>query len=138
MLQAKNLRIHHLMHYGINKMYHSLYEKYFWKGMYSDVVNFTNSCCRCITNKPQRIPLVPFHNSFIPTRSGEFLSLDFVEPFDNRFHILTVIDQFSKHLRLYPLKQITAMNIVQAIFDYVTTFRRPKLILSDRHTSSKI
>ena len=50
-LQAKCLRIHYLTHYGIDKTYHSHYEKYFWKGMHSDATNFVNSCHRCITNK---------------------------------------------------------------------------------------
>ena len=136
-LQAKCLRIQHLTHYGIDKTYQSLCKKYYWKGMYSDVVNFINSCQKCIMNKPQRIPQAPFQNTLIPTRPGQFLSLDFVGPFSNDQYILSVIDHFSKHIKLYPLRSITAMNAVHAIFDYITTFGRPELILSDNGTQFK-
>ena len=55
----------------------------------------------------------------------------------NRYHVLTVIDHFSKHLKLDPLRQITAMNTIEAIFDYVTTFGSPELILLDNGSQFK-
>ena len=99
--------------------------------MHFDATNFVNSCPTCITSKPQRTPIAPFQNSFILTRPGQFLSLDFVGMFNNGYRILTLIDHFSKHLKLYPLRQIITMNTVEAIFDCIATFGRPELILSD-------
>lgn len=130
-LREKCIRIHHITHYGIEKTYKNIKKKYFWKGLYSDIVNYVKSCTRCLTNKPQRIPTAPLQNTIIPYRPGQFISLDFVGPFNNGYSIKTAIDHFSKHLRLYPLRNINAMNAVQAMFEYIVTFGHPKMILSD-------
>lgn len=59
-LQAKCMKIHHILHYGIDKTYKNICRKFFWKGLHADVVNFVKSCHTCITNKPQRIPAAHF------------------------------------------------------------------------------
>ena len=46
-------------------------------------------------------------------------------------HILTVIDHFSKFVQLFPVRNITAMNTVNAIFDYISVHGRPEMILTD-------
>lgn len=133
-LKEKCIRIHHLSHLGIDKTYKNILKTYWWKGIFCDVANYVKSCTRCATVKHQRIPTAPFQNSIIPTRPGQLLSLDFVGPFQNGQHILTMIDHFSKHLKLYPLKKITAMNTVHSVFDYVINFGRPEIILADHGT----
>lgn len=136
-LKEKCLKINHFTHLGIDKTFQNLERKYFWRGMYSDVINYVKSCTKCLTIKPQRVPVAPFQKTLIPSRPGQLLSLDFVGPFSNGQHILTVIDHFSKHFKLYPLKKITAMNAVHAIFDYIVTFGRPEMILSDNGSQFK-
>ena len=137
MLKGRCLKISHLTHLGIDKTYQQLSKSYFWRGMYNDVVNYVKSCTRCITIKPQRVPSAPFQKAFIPRRPDQFLSLDFVGPFNNGQYILTMIDHFSKHLKLYTMKKITAMNTVQAIFNYIVTFGRPEMVLSDNGSQFK-
>lgn len=136
-LKDKCLRLAHFAHYGIQKTLKIIQEKYFWKGQYADVVNYVTSCTVCLTSKPQRVPSAPLQNTITPTRPGELLSIDFVGPFKNNFHILTVIDHFSKHLKLFPLRNITAIKAVNAIFEYITTFGRPEIILSDNGSQFK-
>lgn len=111
-LKEKCIRVSHLTHFGIDKTYQNLCRKFFWRGMFADVVNYIKSCDKCLTLKPQRVPVAPLQKTIIPTRPGQLLSLDLVGPFSNGKHILTVIDHFSKHLKLYALKNITAMQVV--------------------------
>lgn len=75
-----------------------LSDKYYWKGIYADIVNFVKSCSTCITSKYHKIPQAPFQSNPIPQHPSDFVSMDLVGPFHNGYHILTVIDRFSKHL----------------------------------------
>lgn len=79
-------------------------------------------------NKPQTIPEAPFQNTLTSKSPDQLTSLDFVGPFKNGFHMMTIIDYFSKH---YLLRYITAMNAVHAMFDSIISFGLPELILSD-------
>lgn len=45
-LREKCIRIHHITHYRIEKTYKNIRKKYFWKGLYSDVVNTVKLCTR--------------------------------------------------------------------------------------------
>ena len=96
--------------------------------MYSNIIDYFKSSTKCITTKPQRVRTSLFQKIPIP---GLCLSLDFVDPFNNGQCILKMIHHFSIHLKLYPVKKITATNTVQAVFDYIVTFGRPERILSD-------
>ena len=68
--------------------------------MFADLTKFVNFCIRYLEVKDQRIPKAPFENSYIPTRSEELLSSDFISPFKNKMYILPVIDHFSKLIQL--------------------------------------
>ena len=82
------MQIYHLSNFGIEKIFWLNSKKYYYKGMFADVTKFVNYCTRGLAVKDQRIPKVPFLNSFIPTRPEEFLSLDFVDPFKNKMYII--------------------------------------------------
>lgn len=130
-LREKALSIAHVPHFGIHKTFKSLSSKYFWKGIYADTVNFVRSCNNCNTSKPHRIPQAPFQNNPIPQHPGDFVSIDLVGPFRNNYHILTIIDRFSRHLQLFPVRTISSQNIIYALFKYISTHGRPSLIHSD-------
>ena len=51
--------------------------------------------------------------------------------FSNGQSILPVIDSFSSHLEFHALKDISFPNIVKRLFNYITTYDRPFVILSD-------
>jgi transposase InsO family protein len=133
-LISKVCRIAHLTHFGVQKTYQIVKDRYFWHGMFVDVQNYVASCTVCITSKIQRIPPAPFQHPIVPTHPNDAISLDLVGPFNNGFHILTVIDLFSRHLELYPLRKIDANSVALKIFKYITTFGRPSLILTDLGT----
>lgn len=48
------------VHLGVKKMFNRLNMKYFWRGMYTDVVNFVKKCDKCSDQvDPMRGPLPP-------------------------------------------------------------------------------
>lgn len=130
-LHSKALRIAHVSHFGIHKTYNFLSETYFWPGMFADTANYVSSCDRCNSVKKHRIPVAPFQNVPVPSFPGEFISMDITGPVSDNWYILTIIDHFSRHLCLYPLKKITAENVVSSLFQYCTVFGKPSMVLSD-------
>ncbi|GFY44998.1 uncharacterized protein LOC105324479 [Trichonephila inaurata madagascariensis] len=67
----------------------------------------------------------------IPTRQGEFISIDIVGLVRSNNYVLTVLDHFSKHVELFRITNIQAPSIARKLFQCITTLRRPGIILSD-------
>ena len=63
-LKEKCMKICHLSHFGIEKTFRLISEKYYWKGMFANVTKFVNSFTRRLAVKNQRIPKAPFQNSY--------------------------------------------------------------------------
>lgn len=130
-LKPKVLRINHLSHFGFRKTFEFIKRKYFWQGMHCDTVNFVASCVKCLQTKHHITPPAPFQPTSRPKFPSEVISIDIVGPFQCGSSILTVIDHFSRHLELFPLKSTTTNIIVQCLLQYFTTFGRPSTMLSD-------
>ena len=133
-LKNKILQLAHHTHFGIAKTYQNLNRKYFWKGSYTDVINFVSSCKICATSKPHRIPKAPLQNSDIPKYPGQYISMDILGPLSNNKYVLTIVDHFSRHLELYALNNITSNAVIKALFQYIATHGRPAKILTDLGT----
>lgn len=130
-LQPKAMKIAHISHYGVQKSFQVLKEKYFWHGMSKDLENYVLSCKNCMTSKSHRIPHAPLQNNPVATHPGDFISMDLVGPFTNGKQILTLIDRFSRHIQLMPLNVTSSQNVVTALFKYICTHGRPSMIHSD-------
>lgn len=57
--------------------------------------------------------------------------MDLVGPFKNGYHILTIIDRFSRYLQPYPIRTISSENIINALFKYTSIHGHPVMIHSD-------
>ncbi|GBM41715.1 Uncharacterized protein K02A2.6 [Araneus ventricosus] len=131
-LQHKALDICHISHTGLDKTYQIVSNRYYWKGVYIDTKNFVLSCDQCIKNKSFTPKHAPPQSNRIPTRPGDYISVDIKGPLPNSVYVLTVLDHFSKHIVLYSLKNITAETISKHILNYISIHGRPSQILSDR------
>ncbi|XP_015904967.2 uncharacterized protein [Parasteatoda tepidariorum] len=130
-LKSKALQIAHFNHFGFEKTYQFLTQRYFWKNMYTDCRFHVLSCDKCIRLKRIKPKQAPFLNHWIPDHPGQFISLDILGPIDGH-HVLTVLDHFSKFLVLYPLLNITSNQIIKHILNYISLHGRPAYILTDR------
>lgn len=130
-LKPKILKICHMPHFGIRNTYRKLLKRFYWYGIFNDTKNFVLSCTLCIKNKPHKIPHAPLQEMFIPSMPNDLISLDFLGPFSNGFHVLTVIDHFTKHIELYPTKSPSSQTVVDALTQYITTYGRPSALMCD-------
>ena len=69
----------YVMHLGSTKMYHTLREHYWWRGMKKDVVGFVSRCLICQQVKVKHQRLVGLLQSLlIPQWKWEKITMDFV------------------------------------------------------------
>ena len=129
--------IHDIGHWGVEKTYALLKERFFWPSMYSYTENFVSYCTTCQQTKcdthPPKAPMIPM---FIPEAPMQFVSIDIAYmPLDSDGYryILLAGDIFSKYIQAIPLRDQTAPTIVRAFENnWVFTHGNPHYLLSDQ------
>lgn len=129
----------HIAHFGILKTYNSIREKYFWENLYADTKHFVNTCKECISYKsPNKIAQIPIQQNFIPSRVNQFISGDFVGPFNetdkNNKFILTFVDHFTKFIRLYAVPNTSTKVAAECLMDFISIFGIPEKYLTDKQS----
>ena len=129
--------LHNTGHWGVDKTYTLLQERFFWPGMYGYTQNFVNSCRTCqqtnCDSHPPKAPMIPM---IIPEAPMQFISIDiaYMPPdTDGYKYILLAGDIFSKYIQAIPLRDQTAPTIVRAFENnWVYTHGSPLYLLSDQ------
>ena len=129
--------IHNTGHFGVDKTYGLVKDRFFWPSMYKFVSMFVETCETCqrtkCDTKPPKAPLLPM---VIPCRPMEFVSIDIAYmPVDNDGykHILLIGDLFSKFIDAVPLRDQTTQSIVKAFADrWLYIHSNPHYLLSDQ------
>jgi len=124
-------------HFGFQRTYNRIRQRYFWKGMYRDVDNWVRSCISCSQRKTHRHKvLAPLVTMKVPA-AFERVSVDVLGPLPittsgNRY-VLCFSDHCTRWPILVPLKVIDASTIARAFFDYIICEHGcPQTLLSDR------
>jgi hypothetical protein len=130
-LLSKAIGIAHTTHLGIAKTHELVSAKYYSKGLFQKVADFVKRCDICNTTKNLCISKAPLQSKELPTRPLDVVSMDILGPFQNNLYVLNIVDIFSRHLQLYVLQRVKANDVVEAIFNYITLFGRPRLIHTD-------
>ena len=132
-------RTHGKLHNGSGRMLSVIIHKmkYWWPKMRHHIKVYCRCCNTCQHIKPGVAKRYKHGRMklFVATKPFEQLSVDLVGPLPtcqsgNRY-IVTMIDKFSRYCMLVPVKDVTALSVVQAIDRWITTFGTPKSILSD-------
>jgi hypothetical protein len=119
-------------HLGIRKTYLRLSSKYYWKGMYRDVVEHVSSCVECNMRKGDPNNLVGKYESLITEKPLELIAMDIIGPLPRgNLYILLFIDHFTRWVEIAPMRKddsrMIAEKFVKHIFcrhgapDYVMT-----------------
>lgn len=125
---------HERAHRGINEVESQLKRSYFFPKMNTRIKSYINGCRTCYQHKYDRKP----YNIKISPRP----IMD--KPFDrvhmdifiiNKQSFLSIIDSFSKHLQMFPLKTKNLPDVRNALTKYITTFGPPALIVTDHETT---
>ncbi len=117
-------------HLGFMKTLMRIAKRFYWPGMYSEVKNFCKTCpeCQIIAGKsPSIAPLVP-----IPAVSTPFerIGVDVVGPLPksqkgNRL-ILVICDYATRYPEAYPLREVTAKQVANALLHFFSHVGIPK------------
>ena len=125
---------HTKAHFKTESVYDSLRKEYFWPNMIKQINDFISKCETCHRN--DRIKIVR-HPALCLEITGIFdrVSIDLVLGFDltaeGYIGILTVIENLSNFIVLYPIKSKNSKEIAHCLTEYISIFSPPKVILSD-------
>ncbi|CAC5400202.1 unnamed protein product [Mytilus coruscus] len=106
---------HEIGHFGFDRTYLAIKNKYFFPGMYQAVADFIRGCDSCQRAKPhvhaKRVPLTPMPITDTFAR----WHIDLIGPFKEtklgHRHILIVVCAFSKWTEAFPVRSETAEEI---------------------------
>ncbi|CAB3222780.1 unnamed protein product [Arctia plantaginis] len=120
-------------HRGINECYLALSRKYYWPRMKDHITKFINECSICGQSKYDRNPIKPQLNLVPPaTKPLEIIHADLFTIQTEKY--ITFVDVFTKYGQAYPLKDGTAISIVQAFLTFCTHHGLPLTIVTDNGT----
>ena len=127
---------HLLGHFNANSTAKRIKETYFWPKLLDDVKKVVSSCFTCKrTNKAkvyhhpaQALPILQLFE-----RVGMDLVLGLPADNPNQFNgILVITEYLSKYPYAVPIRSKEAVEIASHLFNFISIFGPPKVILSDQ------
>jgi transposase InsO family protein len=125
-------------HFGYDKTYIALRNRYFWPGLAKNLKEYIQSCQSCASNK-SRTHAQFGYQKMLPIPSGRFkeIALDFVGPLKmsrGKDMLLVITDRFTGWVEAHAITQKTsAPEIANIMFtNWYSTFGIPKILISDR------
>ena len=124
-------------HQGKDRTQQAIKQKYYWKGMYSQIAKYIDTCPTCDMAKrnyaARPTPLKPLPIVDVFSR----FHMDFLGPFpkgkDGHEHILLIVDSFSRWCECFPLKTQEAPEVARVLYDeIICRFGAPEVILTDK------
>ena len=124
-------------HLGIRKTYKKIKQSFMWYKRYVDTKLYVKTCADCNKNKkPNRKPkfnLGQYHAS----SPLEKIHIDLLGPFptsDNGFnYILSIVDQFTKWIEVFPVRTQTSEETARTVVDgFISRFGCPMEIVTDQ------
>lgn len=122
-------------HLGIRKTYKKIEDRFWWKSMRKDVINFVNNCETCqqikgSRQKPQGIGKAP------PILgSWDVITVDLIGPYTRgsnlNLYALVIIDSFSKWVEIFPIRKATTEVIIKRLMEVFCRWGFSKCIISD-------
>ena len=128
------------VHFGLNKTFSKLKQRYWWKGMFKDVEHWVKSCVECSMRKSPRnskkAPLLP-----IPVEGAfDRVAVDVLGPFPpsskGSRYILVFSDYLTRWVEALSVPSVEATVIARLLIDeIISRHGAPRVLLSDRGTN---
>ena len=124
-------------HFGIRKTYKKIKQSFMWYKRYLDTKLYVQTCPHCNKNKkPNKKPkfnLGQYHAS----SPLEKIHIDLLGPFptsnSGNNYILSIVDQFTKWIEIFPVKSQTSEETAKTIVDgLISRFGCPIEIVTDQ------
>ncbi|CAF1447219.1 unnamed protein product [Didymodactylos carnosus] len=128
-------------HFGIDRTYHHLREKYYWPKMLESVTNYIQSCPQCAQFNIRR-QKPPGHLQPIPPPNEVFqvIGLDWWGPApeesaDGNKYVLVITDFLSKYVIAAALPASNAANTAKTLLeDFILHQGAPDCVITDQRT----
>ena len=123
-------------HFGTFKTHRRILDTCWWPKLYRDVEDYIKRCETCTrTNTGSRKKGCLGKRPF-PDFPLEWVSIDFIVDLPktkkNHIHIFTIVDNFTKFIKVYATKDRTAPTAARCMYDYCMQLGVPKIIYSDK------
>ena len=126
--------IHNETHLGQHKSVRRAQQYFYWPRMWSDIVHFVRSCTVCqqfkesgaLVQKWQELPTVE--------DKGKRIAIDLIDMHNSctgHRYCLTVMDHFSRFLRVYPIRNKSAKLVLRELRKDMCMFGTPEVALMD-------
>jgi transposase InsO family protein len=122
-------------HYGRDKTYDLLRDRFYWPGYLEDVRSAIRACDQCqrAGHRDPPIPLCPMSASAI----GELIEWDLTGPikygYEGDWYILVITDTFSKWVEAIPMQDTSSAALVTAFTEnWLHKYGPPKQLHSDQ------
>ena len=125
-----------LGHFSVAKTRAILNNKFTWPKMGSDITNHVLACIKCKQFNKTAHKQAPLHTRPVITEPYEEIALDIIGPLPrskqgHRF-ALTAICMASRWPEVYPLKNIEAESVANALIEFLSRNGIPSKILTDQ------
>jgi len=128
-----------LGHLGVDKVVDNVMKVYWFPNLREKVREYISSCLKCIEFSPVSGKREGYlHN--IPKGKLPFQTLhaDHYGPLEKTGkgyrYILSLIDGFTKFIKLYPCKTTKTEEVIRHLKDYFRAYSKPRRLISDRGT----
>lgn len=122
-------------HLGIDRTFDLIKQKYFWKGLYLDIVDYVSSCVPCQTRNLTKIK-PPLQETVIPGSCFSSLAVDTCGPYPRSLsgnkYIVTFVDLFSGWPEAFCVPDKSAETMAQLLIDEILPrYGAPRNLISD-------
>ena len=134
------LKILHVLmgghHGGVERTFHNAKSSYFWRNMYSDVERFVKNCTVCNSYKPSHSLHSSVNTYPVPSKPFARVHMDLITHFSEsnkgNKHLLVVIDELTRYVEMYPLRNKTAEEVAVTFFNgFICRHGSPEVLISD-------
>ena len=123
-------------HHGIFKTHRRILEICWWPELYVDIKNYIRGCETCVRSNTDGRKKGKLGKRRFPNGPLEWVSIDFIVELPRtkkgNIHIFTIVDHFTKFIKVYGIKNRTAGTAAKFMYDYCMQFGVPKFIYSDK------
>ena len=125
------------LHQGVQRMYKLMQTRVYWKGMQTDIRQYVSNCTTCSISKATPNQREGYMQLFSVHKPFEIVHMDVVGPLpitkNGNIYILTIMDRFSRMVKLIPLPTVDAACIATAFRNnWLLQFGVPDKTLTDR------
>ena len=125
-------------HCGVKKSYEVFKEHFTGDHFYKYIKKLVKTCDTCQKCKDHFRKGVGQTRPVLPKEKGDIVSMDFYGPLltstSGVKYILVIVDNFTKYVKLYPMKRATTVITLNKLKSYIQEVGKPKAILTDNGT----